>query len=330
MKRVPDKKDMKDMKKIRFTTTLLIGAVLTAGMSVAQDREERISQTFDIGPIGEFSLSNISGDIRVSGTSGNQVTIEAVKRLHGRGDRDLLNSVEVDISHQGDRIRVETRYPRNERRGDDDHRHGHGGVSVDYRVTLPVGTEVEIGSVSGDVMLEGVDGETSVTSVSGEVEVSDVANLVQAKSVSGEVDVRNARSDDDVDIASVSGDVTINSIEAEELSISSVSGDVRIRQVSCEQGEFESVSGDILYTGRIVSGGRYEFTTHSGDVVITIGEDVGFELEASTFSGEIESEFPMTVTSSSKRRRSIHAVVGDASAVIEATTFSGDVEIKSR
>ena len=61
-----------------------------------------------------------------------------------------------------------------------------------------------------------------------------------------------------------------------------------------------------------------------------MGEDVGFELEASTFSGEIESEFPMTVTSSSKRRRSISAVVGDGSAVIEATTFSGDVEIRSR
>ena len=323
-------KRVKDMKKTRFTTTLLIGALLTAGMSVAQDREERISRSFDIGPNGEFSLRNISGDISVSGTSGNQVTIEAVKRLHGRGDRDLLDSVEIDISHHGDRVRVETRYPRNTRRGGDDHQHGHGGVSVDYRITVPVGTEVEIGSISGDVTLEGVEGETSVSSVSGEIEVSDVANLVQAKSVSGDVDVRNARSDDDVEIASVSGDVTIDSIEAEELSISSVSGEVRIRQVSCEQGEFESVSGDIRYTGRIVRGGRYEFTTHSGDVVITIGEDVGFELEASTFSGEIESEFPMTVTSSSKRRRSISAVVGNGSAVIEATTFSGDVEIRSR
>ncbi len=322
-------KRARDMKKTRFTTTLLIVAFLTAGMSVAQEREERTSQTFDIGPDGEFSLSNISGDIHVSGTSGNRVTIEAVKRLHGRGDRDLLDSVEIDISHQGDRVRVETRYPRNRRRGGD-HQHGHGGVSVDYRITVPVGTEVEIGSISGDVTLEGVEGETSVSSVSGEIEVSDVANLVQAKSVSGDVDVENVRSDDDVEIASVSGDVTIDSIEAEELSISSVSGDVRIRQVSCERGEFESVSGDIRYTGRIVSGGRYEFTTHSGDVVITIGEDVGFELEASTFSGEIESEFPMTVTSSSKRRRNISAVVGDGSAVIEATTFSGDIELKSR
>ena len=323
-------KRAKNMKNIRFTTTLLISALLTAGMSVAQDREERISRTFDIGPNGEFSLSNISGDIRVSGTSGNQLTIEAVKRLHGRGDRDLLERVEVDISHQGNRVRVETRYPHRRRNNHaDDHEHGHGGVSVDYRITVPVRTEVEISSVSGDVTLKGVEGETSVSSVSGEIEVSDVANLVKAKSVSGDVEIRNARSDDDVEIASVSGDVTIHSIEAEELSISSVSGDVRIRQVSCEQGEFESVSGDIRYTGQIVSGG-YEFTTHSGDVVIVIGEDVGFELEASTFSGEIESEFPMTVTSSSKRRRNISAVVGDGSAVIEATTFSGDVQIRKR
>ena len=316
------------MTKTRFGTTLL-AAIFVASTTFAQNNDERTTQSFDVGPDGEFSLSNISGDIRIEATSGDAITVEAVKRLRGRADAELLDEVRIDISHIGDRVRVETRYPRDgrHRRG---HDHGHGGVSVEYRVTVPVGTEVKVGSVSGEVYVTGVEGETSVHSVSGEVRVADTPNLVRAKSVSGDVDVLNARSEDDLEIASVSGEVTVTDVEAEELDVSSVSGDVSMDDVACEEGEFDSVSGNIRYTGRIMGGGRYEFKSHSGDVIITIGDDVGFELEANTFSGDIESDFEMKVSSGDRHGQSISAVIGDGSAMIEATTFSGNVILRSR
>ena len=325
------------MTKTRFGTTLLAALFIAsttfaqdvANATFAQDNEKRTTQSFDVGPHGEFTLSNISGDVRIEATSGDEITIEAVKRLHGRADADLLDEVRIDISHTGDRVRVETRYP-SDRRHRRDHDHGNGGVSVDYRVTVPVGTEVEVGSVSGDVYVTGVEGETSVHSVSGEVRVADTPNLVLAKSVSGDVDVQHARSEDDLEIASVSGEVTLTDVQAEELDVSSVSGDVRMDDVACEEGEFDSVSGNIRYTGRIMGGGQYEFKSHSGDVIITIGDDVGFELEANTFSGEIESDFEMRVSSGGRHGQSISAVIGDGSAMIEATTFSGDVILRSR
>lgn len=328
----------------RLTTTILVATFVAAG-ALAQEDEERISRTFDVGANGELSLSNISGDIRVEATSGDVITVEAVKRLRGRADAELLDEVEVDISHvvvtnedgvARDRVRVETRYPRDRHRGGDDrdrdrnHNHRRSGVSVSYRVSVPAGTEVEVGSVSGDVYVTGVEGETSVNSVSGEIQVTDTPSLVRAKSVSGDVEVRRARSDDDLEIASVSGEVTASDVEAEELDVSSVSGDVRLDSVACDEGEFDSVSGDIRYTGRITSGGQYEFKSHSGNVVITIGDEVGFELEANTFSGEVESDFAMQISSRGERGRNLSAVVGDGSAVIEATTFSGNVTLRKR
>lgn len=89
-------------------------------------------------------------------------------------------------------------------------------------------------------------------------------------------------------------------VEAEERDVSSVSGDVRMDDVACEEGEFDSVSGNIRYTGRITNGGRYEFKSHSGDV--------GFELEANTFRGDIESMKRMTFFT----RASSSALVGDS------------------
>lgn len=328
-------------KKRVFSVIVLAfcGAVATA----AQDREERISRTFDVGADGELSLSNISGDIRIEATSGTQIVLEAVKTLHGGADTALLEEVKVDISHMGDRVRVETRYPHHrdrrrnrerererEREGDHDHDHDRGGVSVEYRVRVPIGTEVEVSSVSGDVEVTGVDGETSVNSVSGDVRVGDAGHLVRAKSVSGGVEVERVRSNEDLEISSVSGDVVMVDVEAEELDVASVSGDVDMDEVWCEEGEFDSVSGEIRYTGRIAPGGRYEFKSHSGDVVITLGGEVGFELDASTFSGDIESDFEMRLSSDGRERSSVSGIVGDGSAVIEATTFSGDVILRRR
>ena len=91
-----------------------------------------------------------------------------------------------------------------------------------------------------------------------------------------------------------------------------------------------STSGDIHYSGRILGGGQYEFKSHSGDVIITIGDDVGFELEANTFSGEIESDFEMRVSSGGRHGRSISAVIGNGSAMIEVTTFSGNIMLRKR
>ncbi|HXV63067.1 MAG TPA: DUF4097 family beta strand repeat-containing protein [Vicinamibacteria bacterium] len=315
---------MKNRKYMLISTCLPLLVAAAVG-AVAQEREEPFARRIELGAGGELYVSNISGEIRVAGTGGTELVIESVKRLHGDADRSLFDEVEIDISEVGNRVRVETRYPRGGHRG-----HHRGGVSVDYRITLPRDAEVEANSVSGDVTVENIEGAVRAGSVSGSVTASEVTNLVEAKSVSGDVDVRNASSARDARIESVSGDVTIDGLETRELEVQSVSGDVRVDSVSSERGTLSSTSGDIRYTGRIAPGGRYEFKTHSGDVVLAIGDEVGFELEASTFSGDIDSAFPMRVTSTDRSGRKLTGVVGDGSALIEATTFSGDVRIRSR
>ena len=86
------------MNKLLGTILLAVG-LGAPSVSHGQEREDRISRTIDVGPTGELSISNISGDISVEATSGGEIVIEAVKRLHGGADRTLLDEVKVDISH---------------------------------------------------------------------------------------------------------------------------------------------------------------------------------------------------------------------------------------
>ena len=311
------------MKNTILTTTL--AALLVASSAWAQ-REERFNRTLDVGPDAALSIGNIAGDIHVEGGPGSSIVIDAVKTVEDQGDAELLKSVDIEVSQLGNRVRVSTEHTGRGRR----HRDHDGNVSVSYHVKVPKGTEVEIQSVSGSVFLTGVAGAANAQSVSGDVRVTDVSELVQAKSVSGNVEVLRARSGRHADIESVSGEVVVEDIEANEVTVSSVSGDVRLRGVSSRRASLESVSGDLEYTGSIAASGRYDFQSHSGDVLLTIGEDVGFELEASTFSGEIESDFTLKTTSRAQKGRRLSAVVGDGSAFIEASTFSGDIRLQRR
>jgi len=311
-----------NMKNTIFTT-ILASLLVASGASAQQ--EERFNRTLDVGPDAALSIGNIAGDIHVEGGTGASIVIDAVKRVDD-GDEELLKSVDIEVSQLGNRVRISTEHTGTGRR----HKNGDGNVSVSYHVTVPKGTEVEIQSVSGSVVLAGVEGAANAQSVSGDVRVADVAELVQAKSVSGDVEVRRARSSRHADIESVSGEVRVEDIEAGELTVSSVSGDVLLLGVSSKRASLESVSGDLEYTGSIAASGRYEFQSHSGDVVLTLGDEVGFELEFSTFSGEIESDFTLKSTSREHKGKRLSAVVGDGSAFIEASTFSGDVQLKRR
>ena len=82
-----------------------------------------------IGRDGRFSLSNIAGDIVVTAGSGDEVSIEAVKRT--RGDRSELARVQIIVDERGGRVDVQTDHEQNrrDRNGRSDH------VSVDYTVT---------------------------------------------------------------------------------------------------------------------------------------------------------------------------------------------------
>ena len=45
------------------------------------DDQELFSKSFDIGPDGSLTLSNVSGDIQIRGSSGGQIEVRAVKEV---------------------------------------------------------------------------------------------------------------------------------------------------------------------------------------------------------------------------------------------------------
>ena len=292
------------------------------GRDTGQEQTDRFSGRYRIGRDGRVSVSNVSGDITVTTGSGDEVSIDAVKRA--RRDRSQLDQVRVEVDNAPGRVDVRTSYPR----------FTNNNVSVEYTVTVPNGVSVELHSVSGSVKVTGVRGVVRAETVSGNVTATDTPKLELAKSVSGDVSFSGVSTDTDVSIGSVSGNVHGRSIRAHGLEFSSVSGDVAISDVTCDRLGAKSVSGAIEYSGSIAKAGRYDMNSHSGSIRLTLTNPSGFEVTATTFSGSIRSDFPLTIGGDGGRRgisgRSIRAAFGDGSAMLTLRTFSGNIVIEKR
>jgi DUF4097 and DUF4098 domain-containing protein YvlB len=72
-------------------------------------------------------------------------------------------------------------------------------------------------------------------------------------------------------------------------------------------------------------------------VRLQLSGSTGFSLNASSFSGSIRSDFPVTLQPAAARTggrrgpgQATRAVFGDGSAELNVTTFSGDITIQKR
>jgi DUF4097 and DUF4098 domain-containing protein YvlB len=294
---------------------------------------ERFSRTSKVGPTGALDLSNIAGDITVSGGTGGEIRIEAVKRARSRSGDDaqqVLDEMRIEVIESGTRVEVRTQYPRNRR--------SYSG-SVDYTITMPTGGSATLRSVSGDVRVTNVKGELRAESVSGDMVTSGATRLSLVKTVSGDVEVTDAASDGEVTASTVSGNLTARGLKARAVDLSSVSGDVLLTNITTDRAILKTVSGGIEYSGPLTRNGRYEMTAHSGTIRLAVSETTGFDLEATTFNGDVRSDFPLTLragpesgTGRGRRamNRAIRGSFGDASAIVVLKSFSGDIVITKR
>jgi hypothetical protein len=297
------------------------------------EQTERFSRKVKVGRDARVSIANIAGDIVVTGGSGDEVSIEAVKRT--RGDRSELAAVRITVDERAGRVDVRTEGEQN--RSDRNRRSIH--VSVDYTVTVPSSASVDLHSVSGSMKVAGVHGSLRAETVSGNVTTTDTPKLEVAKSISGDVSLTGAAAEGDLSAASVSGSVTAKGLKAHGLDLGSISGDIMLSDVTCDRLGIKSESGNVEYAGSLMKGGRYEINSHSGNVRLTLSNPPGFELTANSFSGTIRSDLPLIIGGDRDRdggrrrggtNRSMRATFGDGSATVTIRTFSGDIVIAKR
>lgn len=166
-------------------------------------------------------------------------------------------------------------------------------ASVRFEVRVPRSLRLnfdKVSTASGDIDVTGVQGRIHVNTASGDVKVENVTGTVSASTASGEMRVRN-----------VSGAVNAQS----------ASGDVEVDIAQLEGSD------------------NMKFSTASGDVNVKMPSNLDADVEMSSVSGKVETDFPLEV----KEQRygpgsNARGRLGNGSRRLQISTVSGNVSLK--
>jgi DUF4097 and DUF4098 domain-containing protein YvlB len=129
-----------------------------------------------------------------------------------------------------------------------------------------------------------------------------------------------------IDASSVSGNVEVNGAQG-DIRAGSVSGDVRLERLRANSVEARTVSGEITSSIESLSGnGPLSFKTVSGNVKLELPQSLDADLSMSSVSGQLDSDFQMTLGGRMDRRR-IEARIGRGGRELNIATVSGDVRL---
>jgi DUF4097 and DUF4098 domain-containing protein YvlB len=182
---------------------------------------------------------------------------------------------------------------------------------------------LEISAHEGDVTIDGTRGEVQVSSVEGAISVTGGRGRIELSSIEGDLSVTG--SEGRIALTTVDGSLTLTDV-AGDVDANTVDGDIVVTGSNIANLDARSVDGSISYSGTIRSGGHYQLSSHDGDVTVTV-PSIDASVSVSTFSGEFDSDFPVTLTGRNVRKR-MDFTLGSGSARIELESFDGTIALR--
>jgi Putative adhesin len=290
---------------------------------------EPYSRKFPAGKASVLLLVNISGNVEVSPGTGDQIEVQALKRVwapNAEEGKKRLADVSVEPYATGNR--VELRVEHNPRRNT-------GNVDVEFVIKVPPDGSVDLRSVSGDIRVTNVKGEVRAQiGGNGNLSLEGTPRVALAKTVGGDIQITNAGADTQLSLSTVGGNILAQTLNARILELNTVRGDVKLTGWTGDRANLRTLDGDLDLTASLAKGGRYEIESHSGNIRLSLPEQPGFELEANTYNGRIRVDFSIRsegpIRDQERGPRFIRGTYGDGGSSLRVQTFSGDIVVTRR
>ncbi|MCH0538251.1 DUF4097 family beta strand repeat protein [Streptomyces sp. MUM 203J] len=261
---------------------------------------EPVKLTFD-DPLGALRVRVVNGAVNVIGTEddGTPARLE-VSALHGPPllvtleDRTLTVTYE-DLTWAGLKGWL---------------KRGARNRSAVVTVTVPAGTDVQVGTVAATATVSGLRGRTEVQGVSGDTTLARLSGPVRAETVSGALEAQ-----------AVTGDLRFRS----------VSGDLTVVDGSGAAVRADSVSGDLAVDVEPAGGPTdIQVTSVSGEVAIRLPHRADAHVEANTTSGSVSNAFEGLRVGGMWGAKQITGTLGAGTGTLKATTVSGAIALLRR
>jgi DUF4097 and DUF4098 domain-containing protein YvlB len=302
---------MRKRSLIAFTCVLLAPLLLHAAS------EGHFDRTLSVSGAVKLEVTTGSGDITVKSGSPDQVVIHGTIRANHwvfSGSDDAVQHVQSNppVEHNGSSIRIGYNLPEDIRRR----------VSISYEITVPPDTALQAHSGSGNIDAAGIRGEAELQTGSGDVRARNLGQGLRAQTGSGSIRVEDAAAP--LTAQTGSGDIEASLTGPGDIDVHTGSGSIRLHGVKGGV-RARTGSGNVELAGDV--SGPWQLHSGSGNISLAVGAGSNFNLNAHTSSGSIHSDLPITVQGSVGGKQ-LTGKVGSGGPEVEASTSSGDVEIR--
>jgi DUF4097 and DUF4098 domain-containing protein YvlB len=336
---------------VRFASLLVnaLGLCLLACSLTVQAAEKRLDRTFSVTAGGRLTIESDGSDLRVEGTSGNQVEVHILMK----GSEKALERITLTAERSGDDVAVVAK-------------HGSGkwtdwiciGIcNFDGRVEVKVPHQynIDIRTSGGDIIVAQLQGDARAKTSGGDIKVTEMHGPVDMQTSGG--DVRAEQIDGNTRLNTSGGDIDVTRVTGEldaktsggYIHLNDISGKVVARTSSGNviasgvrgDSELKTSGGDIRATidGKIAahtSGGNVtaelvganrgiSVSSSGGDLTVRVPKNTTGQLNAASSGGSVRTELPVTTTEMGEHK--LTGTLNGGGNEIYARTSGGSIKV---
>ncbi len=203
------------------------------------------------------------------------------------------------------------------------------GESIE--IDAPHGASLDL---SGREVRTSVDSlkKVSVNIVAGAITIRNISGGVSAQSGQGDLMVENSAGS--IALVGTTGNIAVIEVRPGEigdlLKAKTNSGAITMQRVEHRQIQASSISGSILFDGKFLAGGIYNFRTSNGSIKLAIPATSSCMFKATYGLGNFSSEIPLKILTEdeSPRAKTVVARLGAGDAMVSLTTNNGSIGIR--
>ena len=200
----------------------------------------------------------------------------------------------------------------------------------DIEIEVPVGATL---SIKGRDVVLSVDSVKNVTvsTFGGGTQLKNITDGILAFVNRGNISIED--SSGPISVESTTGDILVFGVKpskpGDTFRAKALSGNISIIDSHHRQIDAGTISGAISYTGSILNGGAYRFTSQSGNLRLNLPKDSSARIAATYGFGSFSSGFQLKTQTENVTGEAIKTLVGTigeaSEAEIKLTTISGDI-----
>lgn len=301
---------------------VLLGAL----SSTASARIERtVEKTFQVKPGVHVRVSTSGGEIRVSPSAAPEVKIVARERFRTSSDAEAdeqLKDLDLTLEQHGDEVVAVASY-----RSSGLHFGFWPPVEVDFIVTVPPSASTDLKTSGGDVVVGNLDGNLKAKTSGGGIKMGRMGGDIEASTSGGDVELEEGGGSSR--LSTSGGNVSVGHA-AGPCELRTSGGDIRVDTVSATL-DADTSGGNVRAGFEGALKGDCTLSTSGGGVKATVGQNVGFHLDARTSGGDVNAAgLTITISGGGIGKSSLSGDVNGGGPLLKLRTSGGDIEVVSR